>query len=390
MKIALCLEYPIALRGGVSVLVETLARGLARHHRLVLVSPEAAPPPAGALADCFNAHVVVPPGIPSSMAARTLARDIANSGAELAHFHFGANFAWGNRFIGQCPVPHIARLGIPIVTTVHMAVGLLHGYCGPQKPWWFKAAMLPVAWAGKMHQLAHVAREVVVSQADYARLRRWYWPARRKFVQIYHSRLEVADAARPPGPRQPIILNVGHVAERKGQPILAEAFARIAPRYPEWRLRLVGHVAEEPARRRILAAAAQCPAPDRIRLLDRREDTAELMQRAAVYVQPSLHEGLPLALQEAMFYGCACVATRIPGNIELMEDGERGLLVPAGNVEQLAQVLDRVLSDANLQQKLAASGRHAILAKGMTAPQMVEQHLRLYETVWTEFRRRDA
>jgi glycosyltransferase involved in cell wall biosynthesis len=388
MKIALCLEYPISLRGGVSVLVEALARGLARQHHLVLVSPDASPLPSGSLAQCFRTQVVVPPGAPSAPAARALARNITAAGVELAHFHLGANFAWGNRFVGQCPIPHLARLGVPTVTTVHMAVGLFHGFCGPQQPWWFKAALLPLAWAGKLHQLARVSREIVVSQADYVRLRRWYWPARKKFIRIYHSRLDAASPGPAPGARQSIILNVGHVAERKGQPILAEAFAAIASRHPRWRLWLAGHVAEEAARHRIAAATARCPTPDRISLLGERDDTAELMQRAGVYVQPSLHEGLPLALQEALFHGCACVATRIPGNTELLENGTRGLLVPPGEVEQLAQALDQLLSDSRLQQRLATGGRDAIVSKGMTAPHMVEQHLRLYDSVWTEFHRR--
>ena len=66
----------------------------------------------------------------------------------------------------------------------------------------------------------------------------------------------------------------------------------------------------------------------------------DLMSRAAIYVQPSFWEALGLALQEAMFAGCACVGSRAGGIPELIEENKTGLLFEPGNVAQLAAALE--------------------------------------------------
>jgi glycosyltransferase involved in cell wall biosynthesis len=385
MKIALALEYPLMQQGGTEVLVRELLHGLSRAFEVVLVSGDPSQsdlPPS--FADLISAHVHWQ-GLPVTVEiARALAEQLKQHEVQLTHFHLGGNFGWNVRFPNRCPLTHVGRLGIPVVTTIHMAVGLLHGYCGPQKPLWFKLALLPAAWLNKLRVLRHVRREIAVSQQDYHRLRAWYWPVRNRFMQIYHSRIRDAAAGRSQPERKRIILNVGHVAERKGQHILAKAFASIAQRYPDWKLLFAGHIAEESCREQIEQAAAGCPVPGQIQLLGRRDDASELMQQAAVFVQPSFYEGLPLALQEALYYGCACVATRIPGNVELIHNQTTGLLVPPGNPQELALALEKILNDPELRQRLGREGHASILVKEMTSDQMIAKHKRLYESLITQ------
>src|SRR5438874_1753916 len=119
--IALCLEFPLALRGGVSVLVETLLTALAGQYRLVLVSPDT----SLSLARCGAGGVVArhfpwDPAAVSHATSRDLAKKLADEGVTLAHFHMGRNFGWGNRFPGHCPIPHVSKLGIKTCTTVHL------------------------------------------------------------------------------------------------------------------------------------------------------------------------------------------------------------------------------------------------------------------------------
>jgi glycosyltransferase involved in cell wall biosynthesis len=382
-KIALCLEHPLAFAGGVSVLAQVLIGGLAGRYRITLVSTDTPESFCSLpLRDAIERHVPWDANVGVAENGRTLARALAESGIRVAHFHFSGNFGWQSRFPWRCPIPTLARLGVPIVTTVHMVVGLLHGYCGPQKPLWFKLGFLPWAWQAKVNVLRHVRREIAVSQQDYTRLRRWYWPVRNRFVQIYHSRIIASGGGAIAGPgRQRVVLSAGHIAARKGQDILAQAFARISSRHPDWKLVVAGPIVEENCRRNIERAAAQCAKTDQIEILGQREDVSEIMQRAAVYVQPSLHEGLPLALQEAMYHQCACLATRIPGNIELVDDQTNGLLVSPGNWEAMSVSLDRLLSDQNLRERLAANSRTDILKKEMTAAHMIEKHLMIYESV---------
>lgn len=382
-KIALCLEYPLALRGGVSVLVETLLEGLAERYEIVLVSGDAPDQikthPASAM---IAGHIPWKLSDVSAQTSRALAEELAKRGVQLAHFHAGGNFGWGNRFPGACPIPYLSRLGVSTCSTVHLVVNILDGFCGPQKPLWFKLAMLPLAWVGKMQQLAHVRREIAVSQHDAGKLRQWYWPLRGKFTQMYHSRLRMESRGGPVVAREPVVLNVGHIAWRKGQIVLAEAFAQVAPRHPEWKLSMPGAMLEMSTVEKIRAIAKAHRLEDRILLPGERADAMELMKRAGIYVQPSYHEALGLALQEAMFYGCPSIGSRAGGIPELVEHERTGLLFEPGNSAQLAEALEKMMNDAALREKFGKAGAESIVQKGMTAEQMCAKHAELYESIF--------
>jgi glycosyltransferase involved in cell wall biosynthesis len=379
--IALCLEYPLALRGGVSVLVETMLPAFKEHYDLVLVSPDATRSldgtPAGKL---LKKHLTWQPAAASRETARQLAGQLKDAGVDLAHFHFGGNFGWNSRFPGRCPVNHAAEMGVRTCSTVHLITSILDGYCGPQKPLWFKLALLPAAWRAKMKLLKNLRAEVAVSQHDAAKLRRWYRPMREKFSVIYHSRIKT------PFPstwvkREPMILNVGHIAARKGQLVLVQAFAEIAPRHPEWKLCLVGHFAEQEMERRINEIARARKLEERIICAGERNDAMHFMNRAGIYVQPSYLEALGLALQEAMFAGCPSIGTRVGGIPELIDNENTGLLVPAGDVPEMARALERLITDEALRERFGRAAAASILARGMTEQQMVAKYIKLYESI---------
>ncbi len=300
----------------------------------------------------------------------------------LAHFHLGGVFGWGNRFWGQCPIPWLDRAGVPVCSTVHLVVHLFEGYCGPQKPFWFKLAMFPLAWTSKLNQLFHVRREIAVSQHDAQKLRRWYWPMSGKFLQIYHSRLRTADQGQENAARDKVVLNVGHIAWRKGQAVLVEAFAQVAPRHPEWKLSLVGKVQEQAEEVQIRAIARARGLEDRIQLVGERQDAVNMMRRAAIYVQPSYHEALGLALQEAQFAGCASIGTKAGGIPELIQHQKTGLLVEPGNASEMAQALETLISNAELRERYGREATASIVQKGMTEEQMIRNHVQLYESIF--------
>lgn len=366
--LALCLEYPLALRGGVSVLVEELRRELATHFHIVLVSPDA------------DAAVRWDPAEVSPATSRALGSRLAELDVKIAHFHCGGSFAWGMRRVGHCAIPHVKRAGIRCVTTVHRAGALLDGFCGAKKPRWFKLALLPLAWLGKADALAHVEEEICVSRHDATLLRRRYPVFAGRFRLIYHSRLR-AEEPPPPASREPFILHVGHIAHAKGQHLLVEAFARIAGCHPTWRLRLVGPAVEAPDRSRVREAIDRSGVSERIEWLGSRDDARELMRMAGIYAQPSLEEALGLALQEALSTGCPAIASDAGGLPELIVNGDNGLLVPKGDVAALAAGLDRLISDETLRASLSKRARASILERGMTAEHMIQQHLALYREV---------
>lgn len=86
----------------------------------------------------------------------------------------------------------------------------------------------------------------------------------------------------------------------------------------------------------------------------------QLYERAGVVALPSLREGLPVTLLEAMAHGCPIVATPVGGIPELVEHGRTGLLVPPGDPEALRAAIELLLSDAGLSRRLGRAARSRV------------------------------
>lgn len=173
---------------------------------------------------------------------------------------------------------------------------------------------------------------------------------------------------------------VGRLAPVKGQDVLLDAFARIAPRHPAVRLALVG---DGPARATLEAQADALGLNGSVRFLGLRSDAPELLAGFDVYVQPSLNEGMGRALAMAMRAGLPVVATRVPGPRELI--GEAGTLVAPGNVDALAHALDALLADEALRRAWAKAAR-ARAAEFWSEEAMVGAIERLYLDLMAESR----
>ena len=313
---------------------------------------------------------------------RELAAKLQAAKPDLVHFHFGGNYSWKNRAFNRCPIVHVARTGIPCLSTNHGAFSIFEGYCWEKRSFLVKLALFPPAWLSKQLVLAHLATEVAVSQNDFHNLRRWYPALRKKFRWLYHSRIrEVAPPFNPD--RRKIILCAGTIGPRKGQPLLVEAFRRLAPRFPDWRLVLVGRMGDETMAAQIRNVIAQNGLEKQVILAGAcgDEELRQQMQQAAIFAMPSVYEGLGLALQEAQFYGCACVATRCGGTADLIEDGENGFLTPVGQPAPLADALEKLMGDEPLRARFSRRAPQSGLEKEMTADKMVENYLRLYESI---------
>ncbi len=132
------------------------------------------------------------------------------------------------------------------------------------------------------------------------------------------------------------VLFVGRLEPQKNVLNLARACRRIG--HP---LDIIGSGSLEPE----LRALADQPGAA-IRLLPPvpNEMLAKRLHDYSVYALPSLHEGLPKSLMEAMACGLVCVGTAIPGIDDLIEDGRTGYLAPSGEIDELAAALRRALA----------------------------------------------
>ncbi len=111
------------------------------------------------------------------------------------------------------------------------------------------------------------------------------------------------------------------------------------------------------------------------------EELHEWLKESAIFAMPSLYEGLGLSLQEALLHGCACIGTRCGGVTDLIQDGDNGLLVPAGEVAALADALKQLMRDNALRERFSARASQSVLNKGMTADKMVQAYEQLYSEI---------
>jgi glycosyltransferase involved in cell wall biosynthesis len=162
-----------------------------------------------------------------------------------------------------------------------------------------------------------------------------------------------------PGAGELLILAVGNLYPVKGHAVLARALAQLHAEAPQvaWRVALAGRGEEEG---RIRAIAEEGGYADRLHVLGYREDVGNLLAAADLFVMPSLSEGLPLALLEAMLARKPIVATSVGGVPEAITTGASGVLVPPGDSTALAAALLRLLGNAALRDLLGrAAGMEA-------------------------------
>ncbi len=157
---------------------------------------------------------------------------------------------------------------------------------------------------------------------------------------------------------RPLIVTAGRLAPQKGFATLIEAATRWQDLSPAPLLAIAG---EGPLRAELTAAAA--PLGPAVRFLGHRADVPALLAAADAFVLPSMWEGQPLILQEALRAGRPIVATRVGGIPDLTgEDG--ALLIPPDDPAALAAAVRRVLTNASLARRMAG----AALARARTLP----------------------
>jgi glycosyltransferase involved in cell wall biosynthesis len=181
-----------------------------------------------------------------------------------------------------------------------------------------------------------------------------------------------ADLIKAPG--EIWLTCVARLSQPKGIAILLDAFERVAREDNRLRLILVGDAGRSidvPFVAGLRSRIAEAGLVDKVRLLGWRDDAAAVVAMSDVVVHPSLTEGMPKAVIEAMVVGRPVVASAVGGIPDFVRDGETGFLVPAGNSNALAGALARISSDPTLRDAmgLAASrfARQRTIAANVSA-----------------------
>lgn len=175
--------------------------------------------------------------------------------------------------------------------------------------------------------------------------------------QVRLSRADLAQRLDLPADRFWVV-TLGQFIERKGCRELLAAAARLDPAQYQFLW-----IATEPPHTAQAALIDAARLGRRFHVVthgDLGGDRATLLAALATadaFALPSLQEGLPLALIEAMAVGLPCISTRINAIPEAIDSGVSGLLIPPGSVDALVEALETLRRDPDLRARLAAEGR---------------------------------
>ncbi len=157
-----------------------------------------------------------------------------------------------------------------------------------------------------------------------------------------------------------LVGNISRLTPWKGQRVLLDAFARVAPQFPKSRLILIGSALFESGEyaRTLKQRAGDHGLDGRVVFAGFRADLAQALDALDIVAHTALEkESSPLAVVSALAAAKPIVCTRVDGTAELFDENVDGLLVSPGNVDELAQKLCQLLSDPVLRRRLGQAAR---------------------------------
>jgi colanic acid/amylovoran biosynthesis glycosyltransferase len=209
------------------------------------------------------------------------------------------------------------------------------------------------------------AADFICCISSYARSQLMKFSPYTEWSKLVVSRLGVDPALWVPRPAKPAsdffeILCVGRLTQAKGQHVLIDAVDQLASQGRRVRLRLVGDGPDAPSLRE-RARRLENPNIVVFEGAVNQDNIRALYEAADIFCLPSLAEGIPVVLMEAMAMEIPCVTTHITGIPELIRSGTEGLLVAPSDLEGLVNALETLMDDEVLRERVAISGRARIL-----------------------------
>jgi glycosyltransferase involved in cell wall biosynthesis len=181
-------------------------------------------------------------------------------------------------------------------------------------------------------------------------------------------------------PDAPVVLFAGRLAPQKAVGDLIAALDVLQHVRPDLRALIVGDGPDREALEDLVNSFGLRLA---VKFLGHRDDVPRLLAASDLLVLPSLYEGLPNVVLEAMRFRKPVVATSAPGTTEVVVDGETGLLVPMKAPTALARAIRTVIEDRDLARRMGEAGRARAEAE-FRAETMVERFAGLYERIARE------
>lgn len=255
-------------------------------------------------------------------------------------------------FITSLTTSLAARLqGTPCITTMH--IGALDAL-----PIFYRAISRGYELTAGRFVLSN-SRAVIAVSAEVARHAHRLAP-NGTHVKVIPNGVDTKHFAfRSPKdiPIAPTVTFVGRLMYNKGAHYLIDALPTILAEVPEAKVLIVG---DGPMRERLMSQALRLDVHKAVEFLGMRHDVNALLRRSTVFVRPSLTEGMPLGVLEAMSTGLPVVATRVAGVPEIVQHGRNGLLVEPGDIGALGRSVVWLLRHPDAASEMGASGREMV------------------------------
>jgi glycosyltransferase involved in cell wall biosynthesis len=199
---------------------------------------------------------------------------------------------------------------------------------------------------------------------------------------VIKNAVELQAARLDPATAPPLMLSVGRLKAPKDFWTLVSAMASLPS--GSCRLRIAG---DGPERAALSEEIHSLGLDGAVELLGDRNDIVDLLRESHLFVLSSRSEGMPMSVLEAMASGVPVVASAVGGIPELVVDEESGLLVEPGDPQPLAAAIARVISDAELRQRLATAG-YERASRLFDTERWRQEHVNLYQRLLSEHRAR--
>lgn len=272
--------------------------------------------------------------------------------------------------------------GVPVI--IHTYHGF--GFHDHQRP------LIKTLYIGIERLCASLARiNIFVSRENMAAAQQYKLGDSAQYVLI-RSGIKLSDfpvqridkavkkAALGIGVHKPLVISLGNLKPQKNPLDFAALAARVSATLPDTRWLFIG---EGPLRTQVEARVLVLGLEGKFILPGWRQDSAQLLSCADVFVMTSLWEGLPRALLEAMKTGLPCVCYATDGVKDVITDGINGYLVAPGDLDTMTSRVKMLLVDDVLRQRLGRAAAQS-MTREFDIDQMVSTQEFLYERLLTQ------
>lgn len=287
------------------------------------------------------------------------------------------HFEWQSAAVYYLPLRTVWNA--PLVTSCHGSEVTLYPYV-PGQEYWTKRLAVMFEGMTAVHCVSESLRDGVVGlglEPEKARVIR----------QGVDPQLFRPNGGPPEDGRTFRVISIAWLRWVKGFEWGVEAVRRLVEAGVPVEFTILGddpkdEVGEPSERERIAHAVADAGLEAHVQLVERApsQEVARRLQASHAFLLPSLDEGLPTVMLEAMASGVPVVATDCGGVSEAVTDGVEGFVVPPRDAEALAAALTRLWREAELRKRMGAAGRRTAMSR-FTLERQLDEFLALYREV---------